>query len=70
MSALGSINGELLLRVGSQTINLGRLVIPLRAKNLPRTDSGADEVTVEISADVARIRDAIAARFASEGDTV
>lgn len=66
MSTVGSITGTLTLQVGSQTVNLGAVVIPLTARNAPRQDSGSGEVMIEIAADLKQVRETVQALFLEE----
>lgn len=64
MAQVGTIQGQLKLQIGTQTLNLGEVIIPLRARNLARKDSGSDEMTVSIEADLKQVRESVQVLFA------
>ena len=63
MAQVGTIQGQLKLQIGTQTLNLGEVIIPLRARNLARKYSGSDEMTVSIEADLKQVREYVQAVF-------
>lgn len=63
MSSVGSIRGRLCLQIGSITLDLGEVSIPLKARTLPRHDSGSPEIAVELKANLEEVRDTIGEIF-------
>ena len=63
MATIGTVRGTLSLSVGSQTLNLGEIIIPLTTTNEPRRSSGDEEVTVSIGASVKSVRETVQAVF-------
>ena len=65
---VGSIRGQVILRINGKDLNLGDISVAIDAKVLPRANSGADEVAIGLHADLEQVRSTIAELFRIGGD--
>ena len=70
MAVIGHLKGKLTLTFpDAEPLTLGTISLPLKAVNAPRANSGADEISISIVADLEELRSTIQQLFTDQKGT-